>query len=106
MSFDKAVSAIRFTDGVVAEVTDEELMASKREIDRMGIGCEPASATTLAGVKKLGLTGRIVCVLTGHVLKDTDAVMKNVAPDQIVEIDPTIDQVKKVLSAQVKSAER
>ena len=68
VSFDKAVSAIRFTDGVVAEVTDEELMASKREIDRMGIGCEPASATTLAGVKKLGLTGRIVCVLTGHVL--------------------------------------
>ena len=93
VSFDKAVSAIRFTNGVVAEVTDEELMASKREIDRMGIGCEPASATTLAGVKKLGLTGRIVCVLTGHVLKDTDAVMKNVAPDQIVEIDPTIEAV-------------
>jgi threonine synthase len=98
VSFDKAVSAIRFTNGVVAEVTDEQLMASKREIDRMGIGCEPASATTLAGVKKLGLTGRIVCVLTGHVLKDTDAVMKNVAPDQIVEIDPTIDEVKKVLN--------
>jgi threonine synthase len=100
VSFDKAVSAIRFTDGVVAEVTDEELMSAKREIDRMGIGCEPASATTLAGVKKLGLTGRIACVLTGHVLKDTDAVMKNVAPDQIVEIDPTIDEVKKVLSAE------
>jgi threonine synthase len=101
VSFDKAVSAIRFTNGVVAEVTDEELMASKREIDRMGIGCEPASATTLAGVKKLGLRGRIVCVLTGHVLKDTDAVMKNVAPDQIVEIDPTIDEVKKVLNTKV-----
>jgi hypothetical protein len=38
--------------------------------------------------------------LTGHVPKDTDAVMKNVAPDQIVEIDPTIDEVKKVLSAE------
>jgi threonine synthase len=100
VSFDKAVSAIRFTNGVVAEVTDEELMASKREIDRMGIGCEPASATTLAGVKKLGLTGRIVCVLTGHVLKDTDAVMKNVTADQIVEIDPTIEEVEKVLSAE------
>ena len=60
-------------------------MASKREIDRMGIGCEPASATTLAGVKKLGLTGHIACVLTGHVLKDTDAIMKNVPAEQVIE---------------------
>ena len=97
VSYDKAVNAIRFTNGVVAEVTDDELMAAKREIDRMGIGCEPASATTLAGVKKLGLTGRIVCVLTGHVLKDADAVMKNVPPEQIVEIDPTIEAVATVL---------
>jgi len=98
VSFDKAVNAIRFTNGIVAEVTDEELMSAKREIDRMGIGCEPASATTLAGVKKLGLTGKIVCVLTGHVLKDTDAVMKNVASDQIIEIDPTIDAVRNALA--------
>src|SRR5438477_1167478 len=98
VSYDKAVNAIRFTNGIVAEVTDDELMSAKREIDRMGIGCEPASATTLAGVKKLGLTGRGVCVLTGHVLKDTYAVMKNVPPDQIIEIDPTIDEVRRVLS--------
>jgi len=93
VSYDKAVQAIRFTNGVVAEVTDEELMSAKREIDRMGIGCEPASATTLAGVKKLGLTGRVVCVLTGHVLKDADAVMKNVDPGQVIEINPTIEDV-------------
>ena len=61
---------------------DDELMAAKRSIDRMGIGCEPASATTLAGVRKLRAAGvirpddRIACVLTGHVLKDADAVMK------------------------------
>ena len=97
VSHDKAVNAIRFTNGVVAEVTDEELMSAKREIDRMGIGCEPASATTLAGVKKLGLTGRIVCVLTGHVLKDTDAVMKNVSPDQMIEINPTIEDVARAV---------
>src|SRR5205807_1792042 len=58
----------------------------------------PRLAATLAGVKKLGLTGRVVCVLTGHVLKDTDAVMKNAPPDQIIEIDPTIDEVRRVLS--------
>src|SRR5947207_12548923 len=97
VSYDKAVNTIRQTNGVVAEVTDDELMNAKREIDRMGIGCEPASATTLAGVKKLGLTGRIVCVLTGHVLKDTDAIMKNVAPGQVVEIDPTIEAVATVV---------
>jgi threonine synthase len=98
VSYDKAVNTIRVTNGIVAEVTDEELMAAKREIDRMGIGCEPASATTLAGVKKLGLSGRIVCVLTGHVLKDADAVMKNVQSDQIIEIDPTIDAVRSALT--------
>ena len=97
VSYDKAVQAIRFTNGVVAEVTDEELMGAKREIDRMGIGCEPASATTLAGVKKLGLTGRIVCVLTGHVLKDADAVLKNMETGQIVEIEPTLQAVAKVV---------
>ncbi|HEV8433868.1 MAG TPA: pyridoxal-phosphate dependent enzyme, partial [Thermoanaerobaculia bacterium] len=97
VSYDKAVASIRATHGIVAEVTDDELMAAKRDIDRMGIGCEPASATTLAGVRKLALTGRIVCVLTGHVLKDTDAVMKNVAPDQIKEIDPTLEAVEAAL---------
>ena len=69
-------------------------MTAKRDIDRMGIGCEPASATTLAGVRKLKLTGRIVCVLTGHVLKDPDAILKNVPAEQMIEIDPTIDAVE------------
>jgi threonine synthase len=103
VSWDRAVSAIRATNGVVEQVTDDELMAAKRTIDRMGIGCEPASATTLAGVRKLRASGvireseRVVCVLTGHVLKDADAVMKNVTGDQIVEIDPTVEAVERVL---------
>ena len=95
VSYEKAVAAIRDTNGIVAEVTDEELMAAKRDIDRMGIGCEPASATTLAGVRKLGLTGRIVCVLTGHVLKDPDAIDKS----NIIEIEPSIDAVERVVSS-------
>jgi threonine synthase len=106
VSHDKAVKAIQFTDGVVAEVSDEELMSAKREIDRMGIGCEPASATTLAGVKKLGLTGKIVCVLTGHVLKDTDAIMKNAAPEQMIEIDPTIEAVERAVRSRGEAGER
>jgi threonine synthase len=104
VSFDKAVSAIRSTNGVVEEVSDAELMAAKREIDRMGIGCEPASATTLAGVKKLRTAGvikqgeQVVCVLTGHVLKDTESILKNVAPDQIREVDATVEAVERALA--------
>ena len=78
-------------------------MTAKRDIDRMGIGCEPESATTLAGVRKLRASGvihlreRIACVLTGHVLKDPDAILKNVAPEQIVEIDPDLSEVERAI---------
>jgi threonine synthase len=100
VSHDKAVMAIRETQGVVEEVTDDEIMAAKREIDGMGIGCEPASAATLAGVKKLRAAGvmkegeQIVCVLTGHILKDPEA---NYRAANVMEIDPTIEAVEKVL---------
>jgi threonine synthase len=104
VSHRKAVSAIRLTNGIVEEVTDDELMLAKREIDEMGIGCEPASATTLAGVKKLRASGvmrdgeRIVCVLTGNLLKDTDAIMRNVPPERTIEIDATMDAVERALT--------
>lgn len=104
VSYDKAVAAIRETNGVVEQVSDDELMAAKRTIDRYGIGCEPASATTLAGVRKLRAAGvikdgeRVVCVLTGHVLKDTDAIMKNVPAEQMIEIDPTLEAVAAALA--------
>jgi threonine synthase len=95
VSYDKGVRAIRETGGIVAEVSDEELMAAKRRIDRMGIGCEPASATTLAGVEKLGLEGRIVCVLTGNLLKDSDAI--HAEAGQVVEIEPSLAAVESAL---------
>jgi threonine synthase len=103
VSHRKAVSAIQQTNGIVEQVTDDELMLAKREIDEMGIGCEPASATTLAGVKKLRAAGvmrdheRIVCVLTGHLLKDTDAIMRNVPAERTMEIDATVDAVENAL---------
>jgi threonine synthase len=66
----------------------------------MGIGCEPASATTLAGVEKLRASGvmregeRVVCVLTGHVLKDSEAAWR---PERLVEIEPTVEAVEAAL---------
>ncbi|HKO55931.1 MAG TPA: threonine synthase, partial [Thermoanaerobaculia bacterium] len=103
VSWDRAVAAIRDTNGIVEQVTDDELMAAKRDIDRMGIGCEPASATTLAGVRKLRAAGvmgaheRVVCVLTGHVLKDAEAIMRNVPEGQIIEIEAKIEEVERAL---------
>lgn len=79
VNYKKAVRTLRWTNGVVAEVTDQQIMDAKAQIDGRGIGCEPASACSLAGVKKLvaeGVIGRgdsVVGVLTGHLLKDPDA---------------------------------
>lgn len=103
VSWERARRAITETHGVVAEVTDEELLAAKREIDRCGLGCEPASACSLAGARKLREQGvikpedRVVCILTGHVLKDPDTVVKNVAPEQLVEIDADVAAVERAL---------
>ena len=100
VSHDKAVAAIRETNGVVEQVTDQEIMAGKRTIDELGIGCEPASGATLAGVRKLQAAGvikpgeRIVCVLTGNILKDPEA---NYRPENILEIEPTIEAVERAV---------
>ena len=79
VNYPKAVRALRWTDGVVEQVTDQEIMDAKAMIDGRGIGCEPASGCTLAGIRKLRAAGvirpgeSVVGVLTGHVLKDPDA---------------------------------
>ena len=100
VSWDKGVSAIRETAGIVEEVTDDEIMDAKRMIDGMGIGCEPASAATLAGVRKLRASGvmkdgeRIVCVLTGNILKDPEA---NYRTENVREIEGTTREVEAIL---------
>jgi threonine synthase len=77
VSYSRARQVIEETNGVVEEVTDEEILAAKTVIDRSGIGCEPASAATLAGIRKLVGQGiikreeRVVGILTGNLLKDS-----------------------------------
>lgn len=81
-SWKKAMRVIRFSNGFVLDVTDEEIGDAKEAIGRDGIGCEPASATTLAGLRKLiaqkqiDPNAKIVAILTGHVLKDPDYIIK------------------------------
>jgi threonine synthase len=81
-SWKKALYAVEFTGGLVLDVSDEEIQEAKAMIGKDGIGCEPASATTLAGIRKLTSGGKldpdatIAAVLTGHALKDTDYIIK------------------------------
>jgi threonine synthase len=78
VSFDKAFFAIDFTEGVVEQVTEDEIAVAKCVVGADGIGSEPASATTVAGCKKLvdksviRKNDTVVCILTGHLLKDPD----------------------------------
>jgi len=72
----KCLRALEWTGGLVEKVTDQEILDAKARIGAGGFGCEPASAATVAGLKKLRAAGtigkdeRVVCVLTGHTLKD------------------------------------
>jgi threonine synthase len=82
VSWPKALHEIKATSGVVEKVTEQEIADAKAIIGRSGIGCEPASAATLAGIRKLTAAGVIdreadvVAVLTGNVLKDPDYIYK------------------------------
>jgi threonine synthase len=77
-SWKKAVHVLEATDGACEQVSEFEIAQAKAEIGAEGIGCEPASAVTLAGLKKLLKQGfvkpdeTIVLVLTGNLLKDPD----------------------------------
>ena len=110
-SFDRAVESIRYTNGVVTSVSDAEILDAKAVVDASGVGCEPASAASVAGVKRLVREGvirpsdRVVAVLTGHVLKDPGALLRYhqelSPPPQFanppVEIEPTVDAVERVI---------
>ncbi len=77
-SWRKAVRILEQTGGFCEQVSETEIAIAKAEIGREGIGCEPASAVTLAGLKKLIANGRVqrnetvVLLLTGHTLKDSE----------------------------------
>src|SRR5829696_2138385 len=92
VSWQKAWRAVSETGGSVITVSEQEIADAKAVIGRDGIGCEPASATTVAGIRKLVAENvieeheSVIAVLTGHLLKDTDYVMKYhnqslIAPD-------------------------
>jgi len=91
---EKALTAIRQTGGTAEQVTDDEILAMQRALaQREGIGVEPASAASVAGVKKLAEAGvidpgeRVVCVVTGHLLKDPETVIRQCKPPTEINAD-------------------
>jgi threonine synthase len=118
VSWQKAWRAVRETAGRVITVSEQEIADAKAVIGRDGIGCEPASATTVAGIRKLVADGfikedeTVVAVLTGHLLKDTDYVMQYhsqtlTAPDSKringtfanspIKVSASVDAIRRVL---------
>jgi threonine synthase len=81
-SWKKALRVVRATGGTVEQASEVEIALAKAEIGSDGVGCEPASAVTLAGLKKLVMRGfvkaneSVILILTGHVLKDPEFTLK------------------------------
>jgi threonine synthase len=82
VSWPKALHEVRNSGGTVEKVSEQEIADAKAQIGLCGIGCEPASAATLAGIRKLTARGvinraeNVVAVLTGNVLKDSDYIYR------------------------------
>ncbi len=99
----KALQAIYDTRGFATSVTDDEIIVAQKLLGRSeGVGVEPASAASIAGLIKLVHEGvvskdeRVVCICTGNVLKDPDTVMKSCA--EILKAKPTAADVKRVIA--------
>ncbi len=88
VNLNKCLRALEVCDGVVREVTEQEILDAKAQVGAGGLGCEPASAASVAGAKQLvaegviGRDDRVVCILTGHQLKDPTATVAYHTTDQ------------------------
>ncbi|HTX19759.1 MAG TPA: threonine synthase [Bacteroidota bacterium] len=108
-NYTKAIRSLQWTEGIVDTVTDEEILDAKAAVDSSGIGAEPASCASVAGVKKLVAAGTIseketvVGLLTGNILKDPQIVVdyhmkhRGRGANRPYEIKATIEGVRRFL---------
>ncbi|XID91164.1 threonine synthase [Paenibacillaceae bacterium WGS1546] len=105
-SWRKARDLLSRIGGATCAVSDEEILEAKALVDRSGIGCEPASAATVAGVRKLVSEGAIgrdetaACILTGNLLKDADALKRihlDGSPDRILRAELSPESIERCL---------
>jgi threonine synthase len=107
----KAIRTLEFTNGVVTTVSDEAIMDAMAMVSKNGFGCEPASAATVAGTKKLveqgviGADESVVGIATGHILKDTSAIVdyhfnpKNKFANVPIVVEPDVKQILKLANS-------
>ena len=105
----KAIRTLEFTDGVVTKVPDTDILDAMAVVSKNGFGCEPASAATVAGTKKLVEQGAInadetvVGIATGHMLKDVNAIVdyhfnpKNRFANTPITVEPDIKEILKLV---------
>jgi threonine synthase len=106
----KCLRALDVCNGVVRKVSDEEICDAKAIIGKFGLGCEPASAASVAGLKLLRYEGivdkdqRVACVLTGHALKDPNVTVSYHKEKQgrfsnsPIEAPNNLDEIIKIIS--------
>jgi threonine synthase len=116
VSWEKSLRGLKWCNGIVEDVTEQEIMDAKAWVDAAGIGAEPASCCSVAGAKKLAEAGvikpdeKVVGILTGNILKDPDAVIgyhkdelshmgiKGVYANKPQLIKATVEAVKQALA--------
>ncbi|GAC1317476.1 MAG: threonine synthase [Thermoleophilaceae bacterium] len=91
-----ATDAITASRGAIEAVSDDEILDAYSFLaTREGVFCEPASAASVAGILKHGVEGRVVCVLTGHGLKDPATALERALP--VVACEPSIEEVERAV---------
>ncbi|HEX8075903.1 MAG TPA: threonine synthase [Thermoleophilaceae bacterium] len=94
--WEEAMDAFTSSRGEVRAVSDDEILDAYSLLgQREGVFCEPASAASVAGLLKYGAEGRVVCVLTGHGLKDPTTALARAAP--VMPCEPAIEDVERAV---------
>jgi threonine synthase len=94
--WEDAMNAVTGSRGEIRAVSDDEILAAWSFLGaKEGVFCEPASAASVAGLLKYGAEGRVVCVLTGHGLKDPDTALGRAAP--VIPCEPRIEAVEEAV---------
>jgi threonine synthase len=116
VSWEKAIRSINETKGVVEEVSDSEILNAKAVIDASGVGCEPASAASVAGAKKLrekeviADDDLVVCILTGNLLKDPETTVhyhlgsingiNSKYGNKPIQVEASLDKIEAIIKQQ------
>ncbi len=109
VNWKKALRALQLTEGLCESVTDDEIFEAKAALAKDGVGCEPASAASIAGIRKLVRAGKIedgadvVAVLTGHQLKDPEIGIKRRGERELAQqrlhVEPDIRKLRAALES-------